>query len=66
MGRKASPGRIEILRLAGLAGIDPRSARRALLEGPHVLRGICAERAAAAMAELGLTVATAAAPERAA
>jgi hypothetical protein len=43
-----------ILRLAAEGDLDPRSARKALIEGPDALRGRAGERAREAMERLGL------------
>ncbi len=49
--------RLDVLKLAGLAGVDPRTARKALREGPDAIRGIPGERCAKAMRDLGLATA---------
>lgn len=51
---KQGVDRLTILRLAAEADIDPRSAAKALRDGPESLRGRVGEKAANAMARLGL------------
>ena len=58
--------RIMALRLAAEADIDPRSAAKALTEGPEALRGRVREKAAAALDRLGLGASPSSEPTRAA
>lgn len=44
----------KVLSLALHADVDPRTARKALRDGPDAVRGRAGERLAEAMAELGL------------
>lgn len=53
------PTRTLVLQLAARAAVDPRSARKAILEGPDAVRGMPGERCAEAMRELGISVAIA-------
>ena len=54
--------RLTILRLAAEADLDPRSARKALTQGPHSLRGRAGEKALAAMQRMGLVSSSRSAP----
>jgi hypothetical protein len=44
MQRQDRPRRRDVLILAGRAGVDPRTAERALREGPDALRGMVGDR----------------------
>jgi DNA-binding LacI/PurR family transcriptional regulator len=48
------PHRTQVLALAAKACVDPRTAAKALREGPDAVRGITGERVAEAMRELGI------------
>ena len=47
--------RLTILHLAALAGVDPRTAKKALRDGAGSVRGLSGDRIAVAMRELGLS-----------
>jgi predicted urease superfamily metal-dependent hydrolase len=47
------PSRREVLALASLASIDPRTAERVLIEGLDAVRGMVRERVAEALAARG-------------
>ena len=46
--------RIDALRLAAAAGCDPRTAAKAIEQGPTAVKGIVGDRLAEAMRSLGI------------
>jgi hypothetical protein len=51
----SKPRRRDVIALAAAATVDPRSAEKALQQGPYSVRGLAGDRLAEAMRELGLT-----------